>query len=55
MLALLLALAGGVFACGGSSGGVPSNPGTTAGTYTINVTGISGSTAATDQVTLTIQ
>jgi hypothetical protein len=57
-LALLIALGTGVFACGGSSvggGGVSPNPGTTAGTYTISVTGISGSTAATGPITLTVQ
>jgi len=61
MLVLLVTLAGGVFACGsgssngGGGSGVPSNPGTTAGTYMITVTGISGSTAATVPITLTVQ
>jgi hypothetical protein len=34
---------------------VPSNPGTTAGTYTITVTGTSGMTTATGMITLTVQ
>ena len=59
MLALLVALAGGVFACGGggstggsSGGGIV---GTTAGSYVITVTGTSGSTTATGNVTLNVQ
>jgi hypothetical protein len=59
---LFAALAGGLFACGGGSGGGgggggggTSNLGTTAGTYTITLTGTSGSTTETGTVTLTVQ
>lgn len=61
MLAFLAVLTGSVLACGGgSSGGVnggggTSNPGTTAGTYAITVSGTSGSTTATGTLTLTVQ
>jgi len=62
MLALFLALTGGVLACGGggSGGGTKVcstliNPGTTAGAYTITVIGTSGSTTATGTVALTVQ
>ncbi len=60
MLLLLVALTGGVIACGGGGsggigGGGMTNPGTTAGTYTVAVTGISGATTATGTVTLTVQ
>jgi hypothetical protein len=56
ILVLLVALAGGAVACGGSSGGGGSgNSGTTAGSYTITVTGTLGSTSATGTVTLTVQ
>jgi hypothetical protein len=55
MLALLVALAAGVEACGGSStvgGGIA---GTTAGTYAVTVTATSGTTSATGMVTVTVQ
>jgi len=59
MLVLLLSITCGVFACGGSgSGGGGSgsgNPGTTAGNYTITVTGISGAISGTGKVSLTVQ
>jgi hypothetical protein len=68
MLALLVALTSGVCACGGggSAGGgggggggggnnCTSNSGTTAGTYTITITGASGTITATNTVTLTVQ
>jgi hypothetical protein len=63
LLLLLLTLAGGVTACGGTvkggsshgSGGGTSTPGTTAGTYTVTVTGTSGTTTATGMVTLTVK
>jgi hypothetical protein len=60
MLALLVALSGGVLACGGGGsggggGGGTSNPGTTAGAYTVTVTGTSGTTTATGTVTLNVQ
>jgi len=59
MLMFLVALTGGVSACGGGGsgggGGGTSNPGTTAGVYTVTVTGTSGTTTATGAVTLTVQ
>ena len=60
MLVFLVALSGGVLACGGGGsggggGGGTSNPGTTAGTYTVTVTGTSGTTTATGTVALTVQ
>jgi hypothetical protein len=60
MLMFLVALTGGVLACGGGGGsggggGGTSNPGTTAGTYTVTVTGTSGTTTATGTVTLNVQ
>lgn len=50
-------LAGGFIACGGDGGGTigTGNPGTTPGTYSVTVTGTSGSTTATSVVTLTVQ
>ena len=57
MIALLGAMTGGLLACGG--GGTPCTPvvkpGTTAGTYTITVTGTSGTLTPTGTVTLTVQ
>lgn len=59
MLMLLVAIAGGVIACGGSGGGGgggTTNPGTTAGTYTVTVFGNSGApSATTGTVTLIAQ
>jgi hypothetical protein len=60
MLVFLVALSGGVLACGGGGGGSTggggtSNPGTTAGTYTVTVTGTSGATTNTGTITLTVQ
>jgi hypothetical protein len=58
MLILLLALTSGLLACGGGGsggGGGTAKPGTTPGTYTITVTGTSGSTTAQGTVTLTVQ
>jgi hypothetical protein len=60
MLALSAALAGGIIGCGGGgssgndSGGV-ANPGTTAGTYSVTVTGTSGTTTASGIVTVIVQ
>jgi hypothetical protein len=55
---LIALLAGGLVSCGGSSGGSggggTGNPGTTTGSYTITVTGTSGSIAQTTTVTLTV-
>jgi N-acetyl-anhydromuramyl-L-alanine amidase AmpD/N-acetylneuraminic acid mutarotase len=59
MFALLVAIGGGLLACGGGSsnsgGGGTSNPGTTAGTYIVTVTGTSGTTTATVTITVTVQ
>jgi Bacterial Ig-like domain (group 3)/MBG domain (YGX type)/Abnormal spindle-like microcephaly-assoc'd, ASPM-SPD-2-Hydin/Beta-propeller repeat/NHL repeat len=57
MLALFVALSGGLLACGGGfkGGGGTSNPGTTAGSYTITVTATSGAITETGTVTLTVQ
>ena len=54
ILVLLVALIGGLSACGGSSGSAVSGSGTTPGTYTVTVTGTSGSTTAKGIVTLTV-
>jgi hypothetical protein len=58
-LMLLTVLAGGVSACGGGGGGTACSttvvPGTTSGSYTITVTGTSGSTVETGTVSLTVQ
>ena len=40
---------------GGGGGGGSSNPGTTAGNYTITITGSSGSSSATEPIALTVQ
>ena len=62
MLALLLTLAGGLVmvaaaegTCGGGGGGGGGIAGTTAGSYTVIVTGTSGTTTETGTVTLTVQ
>jgi hypothetical protein len=58
MLALLVALTGGMLACGGIPKAACTNttiPGTTAGNYTVTVTGTSGSITASGTVTLTVQ
>jgi N-acetylneuraminic acid mutarotase len=54
MLALLVAFAGGVLACGGGGSGTI-YPGTTPGNYTITVTGTSGMKTATGTISLTVQ
>ena len=54
MLALLVAFAGGVLACGGGGSGTI-YPGTTPGNYTITVTGTSGTATATGTISLTVQ
>jgi N-acetylneuraminic acid mutarotase len=60
LLALMVTLSGGVLACGsggsssvGAGGG--GTPGTTAGTYTITLTGTSGGVSETGTVTLVVQ
>jgi hypothetical protein len=60
MLILFVALATGLLACGsGSTGGTACTnvvvPGTTAGSYTITVTGTSGPTTAANTFVLTVQ
>ena len=60
MVLLLGALAGGALACGGGSSGKnactgPVTPGTTAGAYTITVTGTSAGIMQTGTVTLTVR
>jgi sugar lactone lactonase YvrE len=46
---------GGKTTSGGGGGGGSSNPGTSAGTYTVTVTGVSGSMTETGTVALTVQ
>jgi hypothetical protein len=58
MLALLVALAGGAIACGGAkktSCAATTLAGTTAGNYTVTVTGTSGGTSASGTFMLTVQ
>lgn len=59
MFVLLVAMAGGVLSCGGGGnggggGGGGGNSGTTAGAYTLTVTGTSGTTTETGTVSLTV-
>jgi hypothetical protein len=55
MFVLLVLLTGGLVSCGSKgSGGGMGNPGTTTGSYTITVTGASGSIMQTTTVTLTV-
>jgi hypothetical protein len=57
MVALLVILMSGVLACGNGLavvGGSQSNPGTTAGSYIVTVTGTSGSSTATGTIALTV-
>lgn len=59
MLALLVILASGALACGsggiGNGGGRQSSPGTTSGSYTITVTGVSGSVRQRTIIALTVR
>jgi sugar lactone lactonase YvrE len=50
---LFAGIVGGILACGGSSH--KSTPGTTAGDYTVTVTGTSGTTVAAGKITITIK
>ncbi len=57
-IAFLFTLTFGIVGCGGGSSPAPAStgtPGTTAGTYTINVTATSGSITSTSPITLTVQ
>jgi hypothetical protein len=54
VLALVLVFIGGLVACGSSSGSTVTGSGTTPGTYTITVTGTSGSTTAKGTINLTV-
>ncbi len=57
MLAFLLLLAGGMMGCGGSTGnggGNTGSPGTTVGSYTVTITGTSGSTTVQNTLTVTV-
>ncbi len=65
MVLLLVSFSGAMMACGGSSGGSgsgtsasgtsTSDPGTTAGTYTVTITGAAGTTTATGTVSVLVQ
>ncbi|MGD0098540.1 MAG: protease pro-enzyme activation domain-containing protein [Terracidiphilus sp.] len=60
MLALLVALAGGIVSCGGGGGGTSGSsgggtPGTSTGAYSITVTGIAGASSSICTVNLTVQ
>ncbi len=58
-LAISVTMVGGLIGCSsGTSGGgagTTGNPGTTAGAYTVTVTGTSGALTATSTVTVTVQ
>jgi hypothetical protein len=57
MLILLACISSLLVSCGGGGGGggsTPSNPGTTAGAYTVTITGTSGSSTKTTTVALTV-
>jgi subtilase family serine protease len=55
MIVLAIIFTGGLTACGGGSTSKVSNPGTTAGAYTITVTGTSGALTAQSTINLTVQ
>lgn len=59
MLVLLIGVVGGMFACGGGSKSTACSnivtPGTTPGTYTITITGTSGTIVSTGTVSLVVQ
>jgi hypothetical protein len=54
MLLLLACFTTGIVSCGGKAKTVTTIPGTTAGSYTITVTGTVGSTTQTTTVSLTV-
>ena len=56
-LLLFAVLAGAAIGCGSAmttAPAAPTNPGTTAGSYTVTVTGVSGAIKATTAVTVTV-
>jgi trimeric autotransporter adhesin len=55
LVLFLVSVASGLSACGGGGMKGTSNPGTTAGSYTVTVTATSGATTATGTVALTVQ
>ena len=60
LIVFLIFLSSGVLSCGGGGsggggGGGGGTPGTTAGDYTVTVTGTSGTMTATGTVSLTVQ
>jgi hypothetical protein len=59
LVMLVMAVTGGMAGCTGggmaTGGGGSGDPGTTAGSYTVTVTGTSGATTATNTITLTVQ
>jgi hypothetical protein len=62
MFFLFLALVAGVTSCGGGTNGgggggctAKTDPGTTPGSYTVTVTGTSGTTTAITAINLTVQ
>jgi hypothetical protein len=55
MLAILVALAGGMLACGGGASSRNCTPATTSGNYVVTVTGTAGSNTATGTVALTVR
>jgi hypothetical protein len=54
-MALLMILAVDILACGGGGSGGSGNPGTTPGSYTITLSGTSGTTTATGTIALIVQ
>jgi ABC-type Fe3+-hydroxamate transport system substrate-binding protein len=54
-LLVFLAIASAAIGCGGPSVKTNQNTGTTAGSYTVSVTGASGSTKATTAVVVTVE
>lgn len=55
MFVFIAIFVGGLSSCGGGSNSIVSNPGTTAGAYTITVTGTSGALTAQNTINLTVQ
>jgi hypothetical protein len=53
-LLLFMAITGAAIGCGGTAAATPANPGTTAGNYTVTVTGVSGAITQTTTVALVV-